>query len=156
MKFKNRLIQAFACLCVFLSCFYSPAGAGAAQTTIPSRDKAMQIAVSANGVDVVYVLNDSTAARELYAQLPMTIEVENYGGIEKIFYPPKKLATSDTPLVKSAKNGTLAYYAPWGDVVMFYDRFGAASGLYELGHAISGAEHIRNLSGTIQIGIVTD
>jgi hypothetical protein len=29
-----------------------------------------------------------------------------------------------------ARTGTLAYYAPWGDVVMFYKEFGTASGLY--------------------------
>ncbi|MBC04858.1 cyclophilin-like fold protein [Thalassospira sp.] len=111
----------------------------------------MQITVSTNGVSIAYELNDSTASKELYAQLPMTIEVEDYGGLEKIFYPPNKLATSDTPLVKKANVGTLAYYAPWGDVVMFYKGFGSASGLYELGHAVSGADQITSLSGTIQI-----
>jgi hypothetical protein len=60
------------------------------------------------------------------------------------------LNTSDTPLA-DARGGTLACYAPWGDVVMFYGRFGSAAGLYELGRAISGIEHIQAMSGTIQI-----
>jgi hypothetical protein len=111
----------------------------------------MKIRVEANGQSTVYQLNNSTAAKELHAQLPMSIEVEDYGGLEKIFYPPQKLNTTDTPLVNIAKNGTLAYYAPWGDVVMFYDKFGSASGLYELGDAISGAEHIRSMSGSLRI-----
>ena len=76
--------------------------------------------------------------------------MENYGNNEKIFYPPKKLNTTDTPQA-DAQAGTLAYYAPWGDVVMFYRRFGSASGLYELGHAVSGSEHIQGISGTIRI-----
>tara|TARA_B100000674_G_scaffold28589_4_gene20040 strand:- start:3819 stop:4223 length:405 start_codon:yes stop_codon:yes gene_type:complete len=126
-----------------LLCLVVPANA--------TEDKPMQITVSTNGVSIAYELNDSTASKELYAQLPMTIEVEDYGGLEKIFYPPNKLATSDTPLVKKANVGTLAYYAPWGDVVMFYKGFGSASGLYELGHAVSGADQITSLSGTIQI-----
>jgi hypothetical protein len=113
--------------------------------------QAMQITVKANGKAVVFELNNSPAAKDLRAQLPLDIKVENYGGNEKIFYPPKKLTTTDTPLVKGAQAGTLAYYAPWGDVVMFYGRFGAAAGLYELGRAISGSEHIQSLSGTIRI-----
>ena len=110
----------------------------------------MKISVHSNGNTTVFQLNDSEAAKALYAQLPLSIEVENYSTNEKIFYPPKKLATNDTPLA-DARSGTLAYYAPWGDVVMFYEDFGSAGGLYELGHAVSGGEHIKNMSGTIQI-----
>ena len=111
---------------------------------------AMQISVKANGKTTVFELNNSPAARDLYAQLPLSIIVENYGNNEKIFYPPEKLNISDTPKA-DAQAGSLAYYAPWGDVVMFYVRFGSAAGLYELGHAISGSEYIRGMSGTIQI-----
>jgi hypothetical protein len=112
--------------------------------------KAMQISVKANGKTTVFELNDSPAARDLYAQLPLSITVENYSSNEKIFYPPEKLNTTDTPQA-DAQAGTLAYYAPWGDVVMFYGDFGPAAGLYELGHAVSGSEHIQGMSGTIQI-----
>ncbi|WFS61913.1 cyclophilin-like fold protein [Pseudodesulfovibrio thermohalotolerans] len=115
------------------------------------KGKVMQITVTSNGTTITYELNDSQAAKDLYAQLPLEIEVEDYGGKEKIYYPPKKLNTSNTPLVKSAHPGTLAYYAPWADVVMFYGSFASASGLYELGEAIKGTESIRSLSGTIRI-----
>jgi len=112
--------------------------------------KNMKISVHSNGNTTVFQLNDSQAAKDLYAQLPLSIEVEDYSHNEKIFYPPKKLGTSDTPLA-DARTGTLAYYAPWGDVVMFYQDFGTASGLYGLGHAVSGMEHIKDLSGMIKI-----
>jgi len=112
---------------------------------------AMQISVKANGNTTVFELNNSPAARDLYAQLPLSITVENYSNNEKIFYPPEKLNTNDTPKADGGHAGTLAYYAPWADVVMFYGRFGSAAGLYELGHAISGSEYIGGMSGTIQI-----
>jgi hypothetical protein len=112
--------------------------------------KAMRINVKTNGNIVVFELNNSPAARDLYAQLPLRIKVENYGNNEKIFYPRKKLTTVDTPRA-DAGAGTLAYYEPWGDVVMFYSRFGTATGLYELGHAVSGGEYIQRMSGTIEI-----
>ncbi|MDD2700810.1 MAG: cyclophilin-like fold protein [Sideroxydans sp.] len=110
----------------------------------------MRISIQSNGHSITYELNDSRAAQALYAQLPLTVKVEPYSDNEMIFYPPQKLATARTPLA-DAKAGTLAYYAPWGDVVMFFKDFGSAAGLYELGHAVSGAEHIRQLSGTIRI-----
>lgn len=111
----------------------------------------MKISVNSNGNTTVYELNDSSASKELYAQLPLSIKVENYSNDEKIFYPPNKLTTSNTPLAKNTKAGMLAYYAPWGDVVMFYRDFGSASGLYELGKVLWGAEYIENMSGTITI-----
>jgi hypothetical protein len=116
-----------------------------------ARAETMQITVIANGHEIVFELNGSQASKDLYAQLPMNIGVENYSSNEKIFYPAKKLATGNTPLVKSARKGTLAYYAPWGNVVMFYGSFGSASGLYELGNAVQGSEYIQTLSGTIKI-----
>ena len=79
---------------------------------------AMQISVKTNGNITVFELNNSQAAEDLYSQLPLSIKVENFGNNEKIFYPPEKLKTVDTPLA-DARAGTLAYYAPWGDVVMF-------------------------------------
>jgi hypothetical protein len=110
----------------------------------------MQITVKENGHTIVFELNDSQAARDLYDQLPLSVEVENHGSTEKIFYPPQKLNTASTPKA-DAQAGTLAYYAPWGDVVMFYGSFGSASGLYELGHAVQGEEYIKELSGTIRV-----
>jgi len=110
----------------------------------------LKINVKANGMTTVFKLNNSQAARELYSQLPLSIKIEDYSDNEKIFYPPRKLNTANTPTA-NAKAGTLAYYAPWGDVVMFYKYFGSASGLYELGHAISGSENIPDMSGIIQI-----
>ena len=113
----------------------------------------MQIRVEANGNTIVFELNDSQAAADLYEQLPLSIEVENFSNNEKIFYPPQELNTSDAPAAEGGA-GTLAYYAPWGDVVMFYGSFGSNSSLFELGEAVSGGEFISELSGTIEIHAV--
>jgi hypothetical protein len=126
-----------------------------AYSSASEKQMAMKIQVKANGTTTVFELNNSPAAQDLYAQLPLRIAVENYSDNEKIFYPPKKLNTADTPKA-NAKAGTLAYYAPWGDVVMFYKDFGSAAGLYELGHAVSGSEYIQGMSGTIQVGKDSD
>ena len=49
--------------------------------------------------------------------------------------------------------GVLAYYAPWGDVVLFYDGFSENASLFALGRAVSGAESIRDLTGTVTVAV---
>ena len=109
-----------------------------------------QISVTCGDMQVVYELNDSPAAQSLLSQLPLTVAVEDFSTNEKVFYPPQELDTSDTPLAEGGA-GTLAYYAPWGDVVLFYDSFSANGSLYELGEAVSGAEDISQMTGTITV-----
>ncbi|MEK0315696.1 cyclophilin-like fold protein [Cohnella sp. 56] len=100
---------------------------------------------------VTFQLNDSTAAQNLYAQLPLSLKIENYSSNEKIFYPPQPLDISDAPQAGGGF-GVLAYYAPWGDVILFYDDFSPNGSLYELGQAVSGSEHIQSIEeGTITI-----
>lgn len=112
-----------------------------------------QVAVTCGDLQVVYELNDSPAAQSLLSQLPLTVAVEDFSTNEKVFYPPQELDTSDTPLAEGGA-GTLAYYAPWGDVVLFYDSFSANGSLYELGEAVSGVENIGQMSGTITVETV--
>lgn len=113
---------------------------------------ARQISVQFGENTVTYELNDSTAADSLYGQLPLTVEVEDYSTNEKIFYPPEELETGDSPKAKSGA-GTLAYYEPWGDVVMFYDDYNENPALFELGQAVSGAEQISEMTGVITIAV---
>lgn len=112
-----------------------------------------QISVTCGDTQVVYELNDSPAAQSLLSQLPLTVVVEDFSTNEKVFYPPQELDTTDTPLAEGGA-GTLAYYAPWGDVVLFYDSFSANGSLYELGEAVSGVENIGQMSGTITVETV--
>ena len=112
-----------------------------------------QIRVTAeDGGEIIFELNESTAASDLYGQLPLSVEIEDFSDNEKIFYP-EELDTSDTPLAEM-EIGTLAYYEPWGDVVMFYGEYSENSSLYELGHVVSGGELIPELAGTVEIEAV--
>lgn len=119
------------------------------------KESALQIRVETDSESIIFALNDSSAAKSLYDQLPLILSVEDYSANEKIFYPPEKLDVSDTPQAEGPA-GTLAYYEPWGDVVMFYEVCNGANGLYLLGEAISGTEQIENLSGEIRIEKVED
>ena len=127
-------------------------GASTESTKQTDTDRQIQI-TTRDGKELVFALNDSTAASDLYDQLPLSVEVENFSNNEKIFYPPEKLNTSDAPLAEGPA-GTLAHYAPWGDVAIYYGDCGGASGLYELGEAVSGSAYIADLTGKIEIEAV--
>lgn len=112
------------------------------------------ITVACGDATVTYQLNDSSAASALLAQLPLTLEVDDFSDNEKIFYPPEGLDVAGAPLAESGEAGTLAYYEPWGDVVMFYGSFSPSGALYELGRAVDGVGAISGLSGAIEVALV--
>lgn len=114
------------------------------------QEDTMKIKVTSKEYEIIYELNESQAAKELYAQLPLTLEVKDFSTNEKTFYPPNALDIHDAPLA-NAEKGSLCYYSLWADVVMFYDYFGQGSNLYELGEVVSGKEEIEKLSGMIEI-----
>ena len=114
--------------------------------------QARTIEVRSGETVVTYALEDNAAADALLAQLPLTIEIEDYSTNEKIFYPPQALETAGAPAA-SGGAGVLAYYAPWGDVVLFYDGFSENASLFALGRAVSGAESIRDLTGTVTVAV---
>lgn len=136
-------------------------GAGStagAPVSAPVEEDAMAdgrtITVTCGEATITYQLNDSSAASALLAQLPLTLEVDDFSDNEKIFYPPEGLDVAGAPLAESGEAGTLAYYEPWGDVVMFYGSFSPSGALYELGRAVGGAGAISGLSGAIEVALV--
>lgn len=122
----------------------------AEESTRSQSEETMRIEVRANGKRILFELNNSAAAKDLYNQLPMSIEVSDYSNNEKIFYPAEELNTTGAPLAQGGA-GTLAYYRPWGNVVMFYGDFHSNHSLYELGRVIDGNENIGELTGILEI-----
>ena len=120
------------------------------ETTSTSTQTKIIKLTTTNNQTIEIELNNSPSANDLYNQLPLSIDLEDYSTNEKIFYPRNKLNTESTPKA-TPKIGTLAYYEPWGDVVIFYDDFRANNDLYELGHVISGGDIVSELSGTVTI-----
>lgn len=110
----------------------------------------MKISVSDGKNKIVYELNASGQSKSLYSQLPLKVQIENYSTNEKIFYPKEKLPLKNG-IEGSGDSGTLAYFSPWGNVVLFYGKFSEYPGLFILGKAVSGAENIKNLSGMVNV-----
>ncbi|WP_079318117.1 cyclophilin-like fold protein [Microbispora sp. GKU 823] len=95
----------------------------------------MNIRVTLDGQSVAATLNGSPAARDLASLLPLTLDLEDFHGTERIGYPPRKLTTDGAPEPAAAKAGDIAYFAPWGNLALFYrDGPSASADLLILGH----------------------
>jgi hypothetical protein len=95
----------------------------------------MSIRVTLDGQPVTATLNGSPAARDLASLLPLTLDLKDFHGTERIGYPPRKLTTDGAPEPAAAKAGDIAYYAPWGSLALFYrDGPSASADLLILGH----------------------
>lgn len=78
-------------------------------------------------------LNDSPAARSFADLLPLSLELSDYAGTEKIADLPSRLDIDQAPGGCSAQTGDITYYAPWGNLALFYKDFGFSKGLVNIG-----------------------
>ena len=90
---------------------------------------------------------DLASARDLLTMLPLTLTFEDYNSTEKIAYPPRKLTTLGAPASCDPSKGDFALYAPWGNLVIFYNDFTASPGLVPLGRVKSGLGKLAAMNG---------
>lgn len=100
----------------------------------------MKIAIEVEGATIMAVLDNSTAARDFASLLPLTLTLDDYNLTEKISYLPRKLSIESAPAGFDPLPGDLTYYAPWGNLAIFYKDFGYSAGLVKLGAIVSGGE----------------
>ena len=103
----------------------------------------MKIRLDVDGTSLTATLDDSEAARDFASLLPLTLTLADYASTEKISDLPRKLSTTSAPAGTSASAGDITYYAPWGNLALFYRDFGYSNGLVTLGRIDAGADVLR-------------
>ena len=93
----------------------------------------MRIRMMVGAHELFATLDGSAAAESFAAMLPLEFQLDDYHGIEKIADLPGRLDTSGAPAGCSAAAGDITYYAPWGNLAIFYKDFGFVKGLVHLG-----------------------
>lgn len=93
----------------------------------------MRISFAFHGHQIAATLEANPAARELLTMLPLDLAIEDYSTNEKIAYLPQKLTDRSAEPFAAEAPGDLCYYAPWGNLVLYYDRYRYAPGLIRLG-----------------------
>lgn len=112
----------------------------------------MRIRLTFDGKAVQATLLDNATARDFLSLLPMTLTLEDYSATEKIGYPSRKLLTAGAPAGVDPSVGDIAYYAPWGNLAIFYKDFGYSRGLIGLGRIDSGMEAL-SVPGSLKVTI---
>lgn len=137
--FKNRFTSLpFYFLLVF-GCVSQPLLAR--NLSIESQVYLIQIRLDAQIITAE--LDDSETTRDFIRLLPLTVELADYSSTEKITYLPRKLLTRNTPRGIVPEVGDIAYYAPWGNIAIFYQPFSYSSGLFKLGKITHGLQYLR-------------
>lgn len=155
----GRIAFALILICAVSACFAQD------RTTSKTFDKrppapsfpeasAMKIRLTLNGKPTTATLIDTPTTRDFVALLPMTLTLEDYASTERIAYLPKKLSTVGAPRGVDPDVGDITYYAPWGNLAIFYRDSGYATGLIKLGSLDAGIDAL-DARGSLKVTIET-
>lgn len=95
-----------------------------ASPTGPARVEGTVVRFTGGGTSVdVTIGADTPTTRDFLSILPLTMELEELNGREKIGYPPRELDVDGTP-GSDPEDGDLIYFTPWGNIGFYYDADG--------------------------------
>lgn len=110
----------------------------------------MRIEISIGDQRFRATLADSAAARDLLAQLPVTLTMRDHGGVEKTGRLPAGLSLDGQPSGADPDVGDVGYYAPGNDFVLYYGDQSYYEGIVVLGHLEGdAAERISDMDGHV-------
>ena len=121
-------------------------------TISEAQGASMKIRLKVGDTVLTATLIDSATTRDFISLLPLTLTLKDYAGTEKISDLPKRLSAESAPSGSDPSVGDITYYAPWGNLAIFYRDFGYSSGLVILGKMDSGKEAL-NVPGSLKVTI---
>ena len=100
---------------------------------------------------------NNATARDLIAQLPLTLTFRDFNGVEKLAQLPRKLSMDGVPAGDDASPRDIGYYNPSGNLVFYYDDVGYFTGIVRLGQFDSSIDAIASQTGdfTARIELAT-
>ncbi len=115
----------------------------------------MKIRIDINGTRINGTLENNPTARDFASLLPVTVTLNDHARTEKTASLPRPLSTAGAPPGADPSVGDIAYYAPWGNLALYYRDFGYSSGLIKLGE-IDASALSRSSSGQATISLAGD
>ncbi|KTG17190.1 MULTISPECIES: cyclophilin-like fold protein [unclassified Guyparkeria] len=112
----------------------------------------IHIHLSAAGERLEARLDDTAAGRDFARLLPIELTLTDFHATEKVADLPRRLDTTNAPDRYAAQVGDITYYAPWGNLAIFYRPFPAARGLVRLGEIEGSIDALRQ-DGEIPVRI---
>ena len=110
----------------------------------------MQIGITISDQRFTAILDDSAAAGDLLAQLPVTVDMVDHGGVEKTGPLLGPLSLEGQSEGADPEVGDLGYYAPSNDLVLYYGDQSYFPGIVVLGRLDGdAAERLAALNGAV-------
>ena len=81
----------------------------------------LPIRITFGDTELTAGLDDNATARDLAAQLPLTITFRDHNNVEKTAPLPRELSLESAPEGHDPAAGDIGYWAPDGDLVFYYD-----------------------------------
>jgi hypothetical protein len=91
---------------------------------------------------------NNATARDLIAQLPLTLTFRDFNSVEKIAQLPRKLSMDGVPAGDDPFPRDIGYYNPSGNLVFYYDEVGYFTGIVRLGQFDGSMDAISSQTGT--------
>ena len=98
-------------------------------------------------------LADNPTARDLAAQLPLTLTFKDFNQVEKIAKLPRPLCLDGAPAGSDPDIRDIGYYAPSGDLVFYYGDVGYFNGIVGIGRFDTTMEQIEDQGDNFQVRI---
>ncbi len=124
------------------------------QPTQPTQEDGLAITFTTGGTPFHATLDDSAAARDLLAMLPVTIDMADHGGVEKTGPLPGPLSLDGQPDGADPAVGDVGYYAPGNDLVLYHGDQGYHPGIVVLGRLEeTAAERVAAMAGSVTVTV---
>ncbi|MFD1505060.1 hypothetical protein FE374_10390 [Georgenia yuyongxinii] len=110
----------------------------------------MKVQITIGNQHFQATLAESAAARDLVAQLPVSIDMTDHGGVEKTGPLPSPLSLDGQPEGADPDVGDVGYYAPGNDLVLYNGDQSYYPGIVILGRSEGdAAQRIAERDGSI-------
>ena len=149
-----RIVMAALLLSFLVLTIAGPARDGSAQSSggaMSANPDGQRVKMSFDNKEIFIRMHDNPASRDFLNLLPLSLTLEDYHRTEKISYLPRKLTTEDAPGGCDPAVGDFTYYAPWGNLAIFYRDFGYSNSLIILGRIESGVEKLAEMNGNFDV-----
>jgi hypothetical protein len=103
----------------------------------------VKIIIQTDRQKLTATLEDNATAKAFAQFFPLELTLADYNRTEKISDLPKKLTTAGAPAGITPTTGDIAYYAPWGNLAIYYRDFPYSRCLVKLGRIDLGIEELR-------------
>jgi hypothetical protein len=119
----------------------------------PSPGTSTPIRIRFGGTTITGTLNDMSTARDLASRLPLTLPFRDHSGKEKNASLPERLTVEGVPSGADPEPGDIGYWAPDGDLVLYYGDVDYWNGIVRIGTFDGGRDEIQSSADGVRVTI---